>query len=71
MHPLGRQSERKTVMKGVCDIKGVCALLLPPCCGINVRWKEVRKKPQKKAADKQLPEGSGGLSVKAHGERWV
>lgn len=50
-------------MKEVHDIKGVCALPLPACCGINVRWKEVKKqKPQKKATtDKQVPEGPGRL----------
>lgn len=48
MHPLRKQSERKPVMKEVHDIKGVCALPLPSCCGINVRWKEAKRSPRRK-----------------------
>ena len=53
MHPLRKQSKRKTGLKEGRDIKGVCALPLPSCGGINVRWKE--------AMDKRVPEGSGRL----------
>lgn len=60
MHPLRKQSERKTVMKEARDIKGVCALPLPSCCGINVRWKEVKRSHRRKRWTNKCRRGQAG-----------
>lgn len=60
MHPVRKESERKTVLKEVHDIKGVCALPLPACCGINVKWKEVKRSRGRKRRTNKCRRGQAG-----------